>query len=273
MINDWEWISELIILIYGLSVIGYFIDFIQISQKANKIAFWLLSIAWVLQSIYFIKLIFIDFTFPVATLIDSLFFFSWVLITFSLIINKLFPVHFIVFFINLFGFFVLLLYFAADLEQQSTQRSIEFVHEMLITHISLAFLSYGFFTISFLFSIMYLIQYQLLKKKKGLKWLWRIGNLNQLENYSIIAITLGVPLLLLSITLGLFWANVAEVALYWYDIKILGSIIVLAIYIVFLGIRAINSYRGKTLATYNAAAFLILLINFLLSNTYSNFHY
>lgn len=270
---EWEWVSELIIIIYGLSVIGYFIDFIQINQKANKIAFWLLSMVWFLQIIYFIKHLLIEFTFPVATLVDSLFFFSWILITFSLIINKLFPVHFIVFFVNLFGFFVLLLYFVADLKQQPIQRTIEFAHEMLIAHISLAFVSYGFFTFSFIFSIMYLIQYRLLKRKKGLKWLWRIGNLNQLENYSFKAITLGIPLLLLSIILGLFWTNVAEVNFYWYDIKILGSLLVLVIYIGFLVLRGINSYRGKTLATYNTAAFLILLINFLLSNSYSNFHF
>ncbi len=273
MSYEWEWLSELIIVIYGLSVTGYFIDFIQINQKANKIAFWLLSMVWFLQIIYFMKHLFMDFSFPVATLIDSLFFFSWILITFSLIVNKLFPVHFIVFFVNLFGFFVLVLYFVADLKQQPIQRSIEFAHEMLIAHISLAFVSYSFFTFSFIFSVMYLIQYRLLKRKKGLKWLWRIGNLNQLETYSFKAISIGVPLLLLSIILGLFWTNVADVAFYWYDIKILGSLLVLVIYIVFLVLRGMNSYRGKTIATYNTAAFLILLINFLLSNSYSNFHF
>lgn len=273
MIEEWKWLLELLLIIYGLAVVGYFIDFIQSNQKANRIAFWLLRIAWLLQSLYFIKHMFIDFAFPVATLVDSLFFFSWVLISFSLIINKLFPVHFIPFFINLFGFFVLLLYVTASIKQGTSPQTVAFVHEMLIAHISLAFVSYGFFTVSFLFSLMYVLQYQLLKKKKGLKWIWRIGNLPQLENYSFQTITLGVPLLFLSILFGMLWANITIEPFYWYDMKVLGSIFVLLVYIILLIVRTISSYRGKLLATYNMAAFLILLINFLLSNTYSEFHF
>ncbi|MCM3739938.1 cytochrome c biogenesis protein [Oceanobacillus luteolus] len=273
MIEEWKWVSELLIVVYGLSVIGYFIDFIQSNQKAYTYAFWLLRIAWFIQSIYFGQHLLVEQSFPVATLVDSLFFFSWILITLSLIIHKFIAMHFIVFFINLFGFFVLLLYVAATLKQGTSERSVEFIHEMLIAHISLAFVSYGFFTVSFFFSFLYLLQYHLLKKKKGLKWLWRIGNLHQLDQYSFQAITLGVPLLLISIILGLFWASISAVSVYWYDIKILGSIFVLVIYIIYLTIRALRRHRGKTLATYNTAAFLLLMINFLLSNTYSEFHF
>lgn len=64
------------------------------------------------------------------------------------------------------GFFILLLYISARAKEQMQVQGVELVHEILIAHISLAFVSYGFFTVSFLFSLMYLVQYKFLKEKE-----------------------------------------------------------------------------------------------------------
>lgn len=45
-------IYELIVILYAVSVLLYFIDFVQNNRKANSIAFWLLSIVWVLQTAF-----------------------------------------------------------------------------------------------------------------------------------------------------------------------------------------------------------------------------
>ncbi|MFP3472475.1 cytochrome c biogenesis protein CcsA, partial [Micrococcus sp. SIMBA_144] len=71
--------------------------------------------------------------------------------------------------------------------------------ELSIIHITMAFLSYGAFSLSFIFSIMYLILYQMLKRKKWNKRLRRFGDLSQLEKLSYLCSVLGVPLLLLSL--------------------------------------------------------------------------
>ncbi len=47
-------IYELIVILYAVSVLLYFIDFVQNNRKANSIAFWLLSIVWVLQTAFLI---------------------------------------------------------------------------------------------------------------------------------------------------------------------------------------------------------------------------
>lgn len=54
---DWNIIrlNELMIVLYALSVFLYFIDFLHHNRKANKIAFWLLSIVWVLQSFFYFR--------------------------------------------------------------------------------------------------------------------------------------------------------------------------------------------------------------------------
>src|SRR5699024_10909386 len=75
---------------------------------------------------------------------------------------------------------------------QSIGRSSELMHEILIAHITTSILSYGFFTLSFLLATMYLIQYYLLKKKKGLKAMWRFSNLDRLDLLSSYAVVIGV---------------------------------------------------------------------------------
>ncbi|SHF64805.1 cytochrome C assembly family protein [Ornithinibacillus halophilus] len=269
-----KWLYELILFIYGLSLIGYFIDFIQQNRKANRVAFWLLSMVWVLQTIFLCLQIFIENSFPVATLTDSLFFYSWILVIFSLIINKIFKVYFIVFFTNLFSFFILLLHILTSANQGiHVNNGSQLVHEIIITHVMITILSYGFFTFSFIFSVMYLIQYYFLKEKKGLKWIWRFGDLQRLDQLSFTSITIGVPLLLIGIILGFVWAFTSNEEFYWFDLKTIGSILVLLVYIGYLILRLITGYRGKSIAIYNSGAFLFLLINFFLFNMLSNFHF
>ncbi|WP_163970145.1 cytochrome C assembly family protein [Oceanobacillus halotolerans] len=268
-----KWMYEIILVIYGLSLVGYFIDFIQHNRKANRIAFWLLSMVWLLQTSFLCIQLISDKSFPITTLQEGLFFYAWILVTFSLLMNRLFTIHFIVFFTNVFTFFILLLAISMRIQAQMEPSSIQFVHEILITHITLAIVSYGFFTLAFIFSLMYLTQYYFLKKKQGLKWMWRFGDLKRLDIYSFTAITLGVPLLLIGIIYGIVWAYSMDVEFYWLDIKTIGSILVLGVYILYLLLRIVRGYRGRSIAIYNTAAFLVLLINFFLFSLLSNFHF
>src|SRR5690606_4064752 len=158
----------------------------------------------------------------------------WVLVSFSLITNKLFKMDFIVFFINLFGFFILLMHISLVARTHIIDQNwIKLVDEILIAHITFSIVSYGFFTISFLFSIMYLVQYYLLKEKKAVKWIWRLGDLSRLQQFTFRMISLGVPFLLIGIILGFGWAYTEDVEFYWLDVKTLGSITVLMVYILY----------------------------------------
>src|SRR5699024_8000885 len=144
-------------------------------------------------------------------------------ISFSLVVNRMFTIHFIVFFNSVVGFFFLLFYFLSIVQMLVDVCGIQLVHEILINRFTLVIVSYGFFTISFLFSLMYLMQYRFLKNKKGLKWVWRFADLKQLDDYSFKTVTLGVPLLLIGNILGVVWAYVANAEFYWFDLKTAGS--------------------------------------------------
>ncbi|MFJ5621785.1 inner membrane protein YpjD [Peribacillus loiseleuriae] len=265
-------LHEVTVLIYAASVLLYFIDFLHNNQKANKGAFWLLAIVWVLQTIFLLLYVLQTGRFPVLTIFEGLYFYAWVLITLSLIMNKLLPVDFTVFFTNVLGFIVMAIHTFAPVHIQSKVLAQQLVSELLFIHITLAILSYGALSLSFVFSLLYLIQYDLLKRKKWGKRLLRLGDLTKLEHMSYVLAVIGVPMLILSLILGLQWAYIKVPDVVWFDPKILGSFLVLIVYSVYLYLKVRKQMYGKTLAYLNLASFLTVLINFFLFGSLSTFH-
>ena len=266
-------LHEATVLLYAISMLLYFIDFLNNNQKANRVAFWLLSIVWVLQTIFLFLYVLKTGRFPVLTIFEGLYFYAWVLISLSLIINPLLRVDFTVFFTNVLGFMVMAIHTFAPVQIESQVLAQRLVSELLLIHITFAILSYGAFTLSFVFSLLYLIQYDLLKRKKWGKRLLRLGDLTKLEHMSYVLAVIGVPLLVVSLILGIQWAYIKVPGVSWLDMKIIGSFILLIAYSVFLYLKIRKQMYGRTLAFLNIGSFMIVLINFFLFGSLSTFHF
>lgn len=260
------------VLLYAVSVLLYFFDFLNNNQKANKIAFWLLSIVWVLQTIFLFLYVMKTGRFPIMTIFEGLYFYAWLLVSLSLIINRLLRVDFTVFFTNLLGFMVMAIHTFAPIQIESEVLAQQLVSELLVIHITFALLSYGAFSLSFVFSLLYLIQYDLLKRKKWGKRLLRLGDLTKLEHMSYVLAVIGVPLLGVSLILGIQWANLKLPGVSWLDMKIIGSFVILIGYSVYLYLKIRKQIYGRTLAFLNIGFFMIVLINFFLFGSLSSFH-
>ncbi|MCH1626600.1 cytochrome C assembly family protein [Ferdinandcohnia quinoae] len=266
-------LHEFIVIIYALSVLFYFIDFLQNNRKVNAIAFWLLAFVWVIQTFFLLLRVIETGRFPILSMFEGLYFYAWVLITLSLVLNKLLRMDFIIFFTNVIGFFIMALHTFAPGQHESSILTGQLISELLMIHITMAILSYGAFSLSFVFSILYVIQYDLLKKKKWGKRLLRIGDLSKLDHMSYVLNVIGVPILLLSLILGVLWAFITLSEFRLYDVKVLGSFFVLLIFSWNLYKRVVHKVQGKTIALWNIAAFLVLLINFFLFGSLSQFHF
>ena len=266
-------LHELTVLVYALSVLLYFIDFLHNNRKANQVAFWLLAFVWALQTAFFIVYMMKMGRFPVLTIFEGLYFYSWVLVSLSLGINRLLRMDFIVLFTNLLGFVIMVIHIFAPVQYESVLVAKQLVSELLLIHITMAILSYGAFSLSFVFSVLYLIQYDLLKRKKWSKRLVRIADLSKLDHLSYVLNVIGVPMLLLSLILGVQWAFIKVPDMIWFDTKVIGSFIVLCIYSVFIYLRVGKELYGKSLAFWNVASFLIVLLNFFLFGKLSSFHF
>jgi HemX protein len=266
-------LHELTVILYAISVLLYFVDFLQHNRKANRIAFWLLAFVWILQTVFLVLYMIKTGRFPVLTIFEGLYFYAWVLVTLSLAINRLLRVDFIVFFTNVLGFGIMAIHTFAPMQIDSVVMGQQLVSELLLIHITMAILSYGAFSVSFVFSLLYLIQYDLLKRKKWGTRLVRISDLSKLEHFSYILNIIGVPMLILSLILGLQWAFLKVPEMIWYDPKVLGSFSVLVVYSVILYLRTRKGVSGKNLSLWNVASFLIVLINFFLFGQLSSFHF
>lgn len=266
-------LGEATILIYALSVLFYFIDFLQHNRKAGKMAFWLLSIVWLLQTVYMFYIMMETDRFPVLNVAEGLYFYTWALVTLSLVLTKVLRVEFIVFFTNVIGFSMMAIHTFTPSDLHSAELTGKLTSELLIIHITMAILSYGAFSLSFAFSLLYLFQYRLLKKKKWGKWLLRIEDLSKLDHMAYVLNIIGVPMLLLSLILGIIWAYISYDTLYWTDAKVLGSFIMLFLYGFYLYIRLVRNMQGKIVARWNVASFLVLMINYFLLGSLSTFHW
>ncbi|MBT2727047.1 cytochrome c biogenesis protein CcsA [Bacillus sp. ISL-75] len=265
-------LHELTVVLYAFSVLLYFFDFLHHNRKANRIAFWLLAFVWVLQTVFLGIYMYKTGRFPVLTIFEGLYFYAWILVTLSIGINHLLRVDFIVFFTNILGFTVMAIHTFAPMQYGSHLMAKQLVSELLLIHITMAILSYGAFSLSFVFSTLYLLQYDLLKRKKWGTRLLRLADLDKLEKSSYILAVIGVPMLLLSLILGLQWAFLKVPGMPWYDMKIIGSFLLLTVYSILLYLRIVKNLSGRKLAIWNTAAFLIVLINFFLFGQLSSFH-
>ncbi|PSL43999.1 HemX family protein [Salsuginibacillus halophilus] len=263
----------LTILLYSISVLGYFIDFIQNNRKVNRIAFWLLSIVWVLQTLFFvIRAIAFDRV-PVITPFEGLFLFAWLVVTLSLVLNFFFRIDFLILFTNIIGFIMLafsLFVPSGDVPEELTNL---LVSELLIIHITFVLLSYAGFTLAFAFSSMYAIQNRMLKQKAWSSRLTRFGSLPRLEKLAFASTVLAYPFLLLGVILGFVWAYIQLPVLPWFDAKVLGSLLILIVYGIYMYERAVRNRRGYSLALLNLAGFLLVLINYFLSDELTEFHF
>jgi len=262
---------EFMIIIYAISLCFYFFDYLKKNIKVRRIAFWLISVVWILQTSFLVLFMLEEKRFPILTLFEGMYFYGWLLISLSIVLHCIAKVDIPVVIINIIGFiFVTINLFNSNSSPNALSDMI--VSEMLMIHISLAILSYAMFTLTFVFSMLYLILYRLLKDKK-FSGIWsRLPSLGQTSNWMNNSILAGVPLLFISLILGLEWAWLTIDKVSLLDFKIVSSFILMIIYLTLFLLHRSGKLVGATFAWVNIYVYLAVVINFFLGNSLSNFH-
>lgn len=262
---------EIMVVFYAISIIFYFIDYFYKQVKIRRIAFWLISIVWVLQTTFMLLYMLETKRFPILSLTEGIYFYAWLLVTISIVLHCVARVDLPVFFINVLGFiFVTIHLFAPDQVQHPIVGKLE--SEMLFIHISFAIFSYAAFSLSFVFSVLYLILYRILKQKKYTKLWSRLPSLNQTSSWMTNSILIGIPIIFISLLLGLEWAFMTLEVLSVFDAKIIGSFVITVIYLIILLFHQSGKLTGLNFAWVQIYAYLLIVINFFLGSKLSNFH-
>src|SRR5690606_38916546 len=125
-------------------------------------------------------------------------------------------------------------------------------------------------TLSFAFSVLYLLQFYMLKNTKWILRNKRFGSLEQLEKLSTVLIVFSTAILIISLILGVAWSYLTLNEFYWYDSKTIGTFLLIVIYCFILINKKIVL---KKLAYWNLFAYLFLVINFIFTSQLSNYHF
>ncbi|MER1988207.1 cytochrome c biogenesis protein CcsA [Solibacillus isronensis] len=262
---------ELMIILYGLCIVLYFTDYLYKNIKFRRVAFWFVSIVWLLQTLFIVLFIIETKRFPILSLYEGVFFYAWLLTTLSIILHCIVRVDLPVFFINVLSFvFMTIHLFAPETNDQIVGDSL--VSEMLLIHISFAIVSYAAFSVAFVFSLLYLILYRILKQKKFTNLWSRLPSLQQMVKWINLSTIIGIPLLLISLILGLEWAFLTLENVSVFDVKILGSFIVSIVYLIIFLLHRKGKLIGMVYAQVHIYLFLLVVINFFLGSKLSNFH-
>ncbi len=266
-----SWLYNLIIYSYALSVLFYFSDYLQQSRMAKRIGSIFLAIVWLLMTLFLVVRMFQTGTIPIVTLFETLFFYAWLLVTVSFIINLFFRIDLLVFFINVIGFVVVTLNFFSSRDVLENVHE-QLISELLIIHITISMVSYVAFSLAAIFAIFYIIQHRLLKAKKWNSVFRRLPSLELLEVFFSRFTIMGIPMLLLGIILGIIWAYESVIGNFWLDPKVIASLVVILFYSIFLYRVFFGRLNGIRAAYFNLICFIIVLVNYVLSVTEISFH-
>ncbi len=266
-------LHEIMVILQSVSLVFYFIDYLNKDKRAQRLAVGLLSVVWILQTVFLIMYIIEMKRFPILSLFEGIYFYAWLIILLALVVQLIFKLELPGFFLSIIGFIFMTIHtFAPSQVVQSAVRD-SLQSELLFIHITFAFLSYTAFALSFVFSILYLILYRVLKKKKWTKQFSRLPSLSQAKNGMTMSVVTGIPMLFVSLVLGLQWAYTSLNEFSIMDFKIVNSFILLVIYLVVLLLRKRANFKGTNYAWVHVYAFLFVLINFLLGSQLSQFHF
>lgn len=140
-------------------------------------------------------------------------------------------------------------------------------------HITMEILAYAAFAISFLLSVIYLVQNRVLRHGRPGLAFWRFPSLDVLERMSRSSVWVGLVALLFGTALGFVWEHRLTGHFAAADPKVLATLIVLAMYAVYLKLVRAPGWRGARAALVCVCNFAIVLFSYTVVNLYfTGFH-
>jgi ABC-type transport system involved in cytochrome c biogenesis permease subunit len=141
-------------------------------------------------------------------------------------------------------------------------------------HVTLNTWSYAAFALSFVLSVIYLIQDQMLRSRRLATPSWRFPALDVLDRMSRSSVYVGLIALALGVAMGLVYAWRQSGVKVLGDPKVVVTVLILAVYAIYLGLSRSSRWRGARAARLCALNFFIVLFSYTFVNLYlTKFHH
>jgi ABC-type uncharacterized transport system permease subunit len=165
----------------------------------------------------------------------------------------------------------LLTFVAASGQQPFVLASASARQGWLIAHISLIFAGYAALVLSFSASLLYLIQENMLKRKRATGLLSRLPALQVTDEIGFRSLLIGFPLTTAGLAIGLMLAQAGFGHIDFQDPKILLSLLTWGVYLILVYSRWSAGWRGRRAAYLGAGVFAMAVVAWA-ANYYSAVH-
>jgi cytochrome c-type biogenesis protein CcsB len=254
------WALPLTMGLYALGLLHSILGFYRKRQVFVTLALAMVSCGFASHTVYLISLGLRVRHLPITNLSESLSFFAWC-------ITLTFIAALVRFRISVLGAFILplvsLLMIASELIWEGNKAIPPLLKSRwLYFHVSVAFLAYAAFFLTFVSSIMYLIQEKELKAKNFRFLYFRLPSLQLCDELLRRSLYVGFVLMSLAIVTGALWAQQAWGRYWSWDPKETASLVTWAIYLLLVNYRLSAGWRGRRASYISIAGFVSMLITF-----------
>ena len=200
---------------------------------------------------------------PYRTLAGSMSLFGWMLAVAYLMLlfrhreRSIGP--FLIPFVVLFSVAALLVPFPPSSPRPDTQGP------LFALHVTLAILGYAAFTLSFVLSVLYLLQSRQIRRARTGLLFARLPALEAIGRLNRTAVSIGLTSLLVSVVFGALWAQRFWTSL--ADAKILWAVFTVAVYGFLLWMDR-RGWKGQRVALLSIAGFGLVLFSYTVVNIY-----
>lgn len=140
-------------------------------------------------------------------------------------------------------------------------------------HVTLNTWAYAAFALSFVLSLIYLVQDRVLRSRRLGSPFWRFPALDVLDRMARSSVYVGLGALILGVTMGFVWQRRLSGGYSWGDPKVIVTLAILIVYGAYLRLSRSATWRGARAALLCAGNFVIVLFSYTIVNLYfTKFH-
>jgi len=254
------WTLSITIALYTLGLLHSLFGFYQKRQIFVQIALAMVACGFVFHTLSLVLLSVQRGHFPITDLPESLCFFAWCISLTFMAANLRYK-------INVLGAFILplvslLTIFSQVLWQEHNAIPAPLNSAWVHFHVTVAFLAYAAFFLTFVAGVLYLIQEKELKEKRFRFLYFRLPSLQVCDELLRRSLFVGFVSMSLAIISGAFWAQQAWGHFWSWDPKETASLITWGIYFVLVNYRLSTKWRGRRAAYISIIGFVSTLFTF-----------
>jgi len=244
-----------------LSTGGFIVYIVKENEKVFLLSYIALFAGFLFHTLFLVNRFYILGVAPVISLKSSLSFFVWCITGTYLFFHARFR-------LKVLGSFAapmaaILMTISAIIPDTETTVNPTLRSVWFIAHVVTIFIGNGFFAITFISAVMYLIQEGRIKKKTLGSFYKRLPSLETLDSINHHSIMYGFPFLTVGMITGAIYAQYALGSYWRWDPKEVWTLITWLAYAILIHERLAVGWRGRRAAMMSIICFLILIFTFL----------